>query len=197
MIDPNITKVQHQISLNARIIKNKHKAGVVWLTGLSASGKSTIAFTVEKLLYEKNYQIYALDGDNLRHGLNTDLGFSQQDREENIRRVSEVSALMSRAGFIVISSFISPFEKDRDNARKICKQAFYEIFIDANLETCEKRDPRKLYAKARKGIIKNFTGIDSPYEKPKKPDLVIKNNHNNQDESIKILENFIEEKFKA
>lgn len=147
---------------------------IIWLTGLSGSGKSTIANLIEKKLIAKARHSYLLDGDNVRHGLNKDLGFTDADRVENIRRVGETAKLMLDAGLIVITSFISPFRAERDMARSLFEQGeFIEIFVDASLEICEQRDPKGLYKKARKGEIKNFTGLDSPYEPPKNPEIVI------------------------
>jgi len=154
----------------------KQSGATLWFTGLSGSGKSTLAFTLEHLLIQKGYNSYVLDGDNIRHGLNNNLGFSDSDREENIRRVGEVSKLFADSGMIVLSSFISPFEKDRHLVRDIHQQdelPFIEVFIDTPIAICEERDPKNLYAKARRGEIKNFTGIDSPYEIPENPELVI------------------------
>ena len=154
----------------------KQSGATLWFTGLSGSGKSTLAFTLEHLLIQKGYNSYVLDGDNIRHGLNNNLGFSNSDREENIRRVGEVSKLFADSGMIVLSSFISPFEKDRHLVRDIHQQdelPFIEVFIDTPIAICEERDPKNLYVKARRGEIKNFTGIDSPYEIPENPELVI------------------------
>jgi len=152
------------------------KGVTLWFTGLSGSGKSTLAFTLEHLLIQRGYKCYVLDGDNIRHGLNNNLGFSDDDREENIRRVGEVSKLFADSGMIVLSSFISPFTRDRRMVREIHQSdelPFIEVFIDTPLDVCEERDPKKLYEKARRGEIKNFTGIDSPYEVPEHPELVI------------------------
>lgn len=154
------------------------QGATLWLTGLSGSGKSTLAFLLEHLLVEQNYKTYVLDGDNIRHGLNSNLGFSAADREENIRRVGEVSKLFADAGMIVMSSFISPFRKDRALVRRLHQQAglpFIEIFIDTPIEICEQRDPKQLYAKARRGEIGDFTGISSPYERPEAPEILISN----------------------
>jgi adenylylsulfate kinase len=159
---------------NRESIKNQ-KACTIWMSGLSGSGKSTIANLVEEKLITLGYHTYILDGDNTRMGLNKDLGFSEEARVENIRRVSEVCKLMNDAGLIVICSFISPFEKNREQAKEIIGEGFMEIFIDADLSTCETRDPKGLYKKARTGEIKEFTGISSPFENPQNA-IVLKNN---------------------
>ena len=157
-----------------RVLKNKHKPCVVWLTGLPGSGKSTVANTVEQKLFALGFKTYTLDGDNVRHGLNNDLGFTDADRVENIRRVAEVAKLMVDAGLIVITAFISPFISEREYARKIfADDEFIEVFVDAPLEVCEARDPKGLYKKARSGQLTNFTGIDSEYQKPKNPEIVL------------------------
>ena len=159
------------------------KGAVLWFTGLSGSGKSTVAREVERLLVLKKKNAYVLDGDNIRHGLNQDLGFSEGDRKENIRRLAEVTRLFCEANVITITAFISPFRKDRQKARSLnFKGRFFEIFCDTPLEICETRDPKGLYQKARAGEIKDFTGISSPYEAPKKPELVLKTGK----ESVKI-----------
>ena len=151
-----------------------HRGTCLWFTGLSGSGKSSIAREVENLLYEQGVRTYVLDGDNIRHGLNNDLGFSPEDRNENIRRIGEVSKLFVDAGIIVMTAFISPYIKDRDRARNIMEEGtFIEIYVEADLETCEERDPKGLYKKARVGEIKEFTGISAPYESPPKPELII------------------------
>ena len=170
----NIHKHHTSISRSSREKINGHKGMVLWFTGLSGSGKSTIADALEKNLHNKGYRTYLLDGDNVRHGLNQDLGFSEPDRIENIRRVSEVAKLMLDAGIFVLSSFISPFEADRAMAKSIFdKNDFIEIYVHTSLKTAEKRDPKGLYKKARAGKIPNFTGISSPYEKPRNPDILI------------------------
>jgi adenylyl-sulfate kinase len=151
------------------------KGCVVWLTGLSGSGKSTIATALASLLHDRQTLAYILDGDHLRHGLNSDLGFSAADRTENIRRVAEVAALFADAGMITITAFISPFESDRAVARtRSLPDRFIEVFVDTPLEVCERRDPKKLYEKARRGEIAEFTGISSPYEPPRSPEVVIR-----------------------
>ena len=150
------------------------KGVTLWLTGLSASGKSTIACIVEQMLLERSKHAYRLDGDNIRHGLNKNLGFSAEDRTENIRRIGEVARLFTDAGIIVIASFISPYRQDRDAVRQIMQPGeFVEVYVRVSVETAEKRDPKGLYKKARAGEIKGFTGIDDPYEPPEKPEIVI------------------------
>lgn len=152
------------------------RGATLWFTGLSGAGKSTLAFTLEHKLVKAHFKTYVLDGDNIRHGLNNNLGFSDADREENIRRVGEVSKLFADAGLIALSSFISPFKKDRRLVRQIHEDAglpFIEVYIDTPLSVCEQRDPKQLYAKARRGEISNFTGISSPYEIPENAEIVI------------------------
>jgi len=155
----------------------RQKGATVWFTGLPSSGKSTIAFTVEHALVQRGRLAYVLDGDNVRHGLNKNLGFSAEDRAENIRRIGEVAKLFADAGLICLTSFVSPYAADRDGARELHKAGelpFVEIFVDTPVELCEKRDPKGLYAKARAGQIKGFTGVDDPYEPPAAPELVLK-----------------------
>jgi bifunctional enzyme CysN/CysC len=171
---------------------NGHKGMVIWLTGISGSGKSTIANALEQDLYHKGNKTYVLDGDNIRHGLNKDLGFTDKDRVENIRRVAEVAKLMLDAGMIVIASFISPFRIERQMARSLFqKDEFKEIFISTPLKVAEKRDPKGLYKKARAGQIPNFTGISSPYEEPLQPDLVIKTDKISVNNAVKEILNLI------
>jgi bifunctional enzyme CysN/CysC len=146
---------------------------VIWLTGLSGSGKSTIAMEVEQYLFRRGFEVYVLDGDNLRHGLNKDLGFSPKDRAENIRRAGEVAHLFAQAGMIVITSFISPYRADRDKVRAMGPERFHEVYVEADVDTCIKRDPKGLYARAIKGEIPEFTGISAPYEAPNDPELLI------------------------
>lgn len=169
----NLTEVEHLLTPQGRAWRNGHYGGVVWFTGLSGSGKSTLAMRVEKRLFNKGLHVYVLDGDNVRRGLNSDLGFSPEDRTENIRRIGESAALFADAGFIVITAFISPYRSDRDRARQSAGDAFHEIYIAADLETCERRDPKGLYKRARSGEIKEFTGVSAPYEPPEGPELAV------------------------
>ncbi len=171
----NLVWHEQHLSKNDRSKIKNQKPCILWFTGLSGSGKSTIANAVEAKLYELQKHTYLLDGDNIRMGLNKGLGFSDADRVENIRRIGEVSKLFVDAGLIVLTAFISPFEKDRDMIRTLMQDGeFIEIFVDTSLETCEQRDPKGLYKKAKTGKISNFTGISSPYEKPKNAEIVIK-----------------------
>ncbi|WP_101845886.1 adenylyl-sulfate kinase [Halobacillus sp. Marseille-P3879] len=175
--------------------KNSHSSGVIWLTGLSGSGKSTIANIVNQKLYEKGLQTYVLDGDNVRHGLNKDLGFGDQDREENIRRVGEVAKLFADSGTIVLASFISPFRSDRDQIREnLAEGEFVEVFVDCPLEECENRDPKGIYKKVRNGEIPSFTGIDSPYEAPVQSELVIQTEQETAEESAEKIIQFLQDK---
>ena len=168
----NIVWHDHKITRAERSVNKNQKPWVVWFTGLSGSGKSTIANALDVALHKRGYHTCLLDGDNVRHGLCSDLGFSDNDREENIRRVGEVCKLFADAGLIVMSAFISPFTSDRRMVRKLFPAGeFIEVFMDTPLETCEERDPKGLYRKARSGEIKHFTGIDSPYEIPSHPEL--------------------------
>ena len=191
----NITRHTYAISKSDRLKNNGHQAKVIWFVGLSGSGKSTLAGNVESVLHKKGYKTYILDGDNLRLGLNSDLGFSKRDRSENIRRVAEVARLFNEAGIIVLSAFISPLESDRNQARKIIGvDNFIEVFVHCPLKICEKRDVKGLYAKARKGLLPNFTGIDSPFEPPKQPDIIIKTKAESMKISVKNILELIEPK---
>ncbi len=170
----NITWHHHSIKKDDRVKRYNQKPKIIWFTGLSGSGKSTIANALEKKLFELNYKTYLLDGDNIRHGLNSDLGFSDANRIENIRRIGEVAKLFVDSGMIVITAFISPFQKERDFVRNLVnKDEFIEVFIDTPIEICQKRDPKGLYKKALNGEIKNFTGVSSPYEKPLNPEIIL------------------------
>ncbi|MGG0719626.1 adenylyl-sulfate kinase [Robertmurraya massiliosenegalensis] len=191
----NLTWHKSTISKLERRNQNGHGSCVLWFTGLSGSGKSTIANAVSSELFRHGINEYVLDGDNIRHGLNKDLGFSEKDRTENIRRIGEVAKLFVDSGKIVTTAFISPFQSDRDQVRALFEDdEFFEIYIDCPLEECEKRDPKQLYAKARRGEIKDFTGINSPYEAPKYPDLVIHTNELTIQESVEKIVGFLQKK---
>ena len=171
--------------------QNKHKSAVLWFTGLSGSGKSTLAHAVEEKLHQQGYRTFVLDGDNVRHGLSSNLGFSEADRKENIRRIGETAKLMMEAGIVTITAFISPYKKDRASVRNLMPHGdFIEIYCKTTIEICEKRDVKGLYKKARAGVIKNYTGINSPYEAPEKPEIEIDTEKLTLSESIeKVLEN--------
>jgi len=174
---------------------NGHKSGLVWFTGLSASGKSTLAHGIEKQLYDRGIRTYVLDGDNVRHGLNANLGFGPEDRKENIRRIGEVSRLMVDAGLIVLACFISPYREDRDAVRKLfAGDNFLEVYVKCPLEECEKRDPKGQYKKARAGILTNYTGISAPYEEPESPELVIETSKLTVEEASDRILQFLSEK---
>jgi adenylylsulfate kinase len=188
----NITWHEGTVNREERHKLLEQKGCTLWFTGLSGSGKSTIAYTLEHILVQQGRLAYVLDGDNIRHGLNKNLGFSAQDREENIRRIGEVAKLFADAGAITMTSFISPYRKDRDNVRALHdagKLPFLEIHVATPIETCEERDPKGLYKKARAGQLKNFTGIDDPYEAPEKPEVVLDAaKQNPQEAALAIVE---------
>ncbi|MCQ6264168.1 adenylyl-sulfate kinase [Fictibacillus sp. WQ 8-8] len=191
----NITWHQAAVSKEDRRTQNAHHSFVIWLTGLSGSGKSTLANEVAKELFRRQVKNYVLDGDNIRHGLNNDLGFSDEDRKENIRRIGEVSKLFVDSGTVVLTAFISPFKEDRDQARQILgSDEFLEIFVKCPLEECENRDPKGLYQKARKGEIKAFTGIDSPYEEPESPEFTVDTKASTIEECTAEVISFLESK---
>jgi bifunctional enzyme CysN/CysC len=186
----NIFWTEEKITARERAVRTGHRGAVVWLTGLSGAGKSTIAQSIERDLFHRGMNTYVLDGDNIRHGLNSNLGFSPDDRVENIRRVSEVAKLMADAGTVVITAFISPYRMDRRRAREIALEGnaeFIEVFVDAPLEVCEARDPKNLYKKARAGEIREFTGIDAPYEAPDDPEIVVRTDEQTVDESVATI----------
>ena len=187
----NLSQETSFIEYEHRIKKNNHTGGIFWLTGLSGSGKSTIAKYCEKQLFQLNKQVVVLDGDNIRKGLCNDLKFSIEDRSENIRRVSELALLFAKTGVIIITAFISPLKKDRKFAKEIGNDFFQLIHISTPIETCLKRDPKGLYKKAKTGEIKNFTGINSPYESPTSPNLSIDTTSQSIQESSTQLTNFI------
>ncbi len=180
----NLADVDERVTREAREARNGHPGGVLWLTGLSGAGKSTLASELERRLFEAGYQVTKLDGDDLRHGLNANLGFSPEDRAENIRRVGEVAALFARNGFLVLTAFISPYRADRDRARQAVGARFHEVHVSADVAACEARDPRGLYKKARAGEIRDFTGISAPYEPPESCELVIDTQIQSVDESL-------------
>jgi adenylylsulfate kinase len=186
----NITWHHAEIAKDDRERLNAHRAAVIWFTGLSASGKSTLAHKVENSLFEQGCRTFVLDGDNIRHGLNKDLGFSPEDRVENIRRIGEVAKLFTDAGVIAMTAFISPYRADRDKARAIAGDGnFVEVYVKCDLAVCEQRDPKGLYKKARAGQILEFTGISAPYEEPLNPELVIDTSTESLDESArKVLD---------
>lgn len=183
--DASITKKEYQQ-------KNNHTSGIIWLTGLSGSGKSTIANAAARELFEQGYQVTVLDGDNVRHGLNKDLGFSDDDRKENIRRIGEVAKLFVEQGTIVITAFISPFQEDRHIVRQLVEDGeFHEVFVKCDLNVCEERDPKGLYKKARNGEIPFFTGIDSPYEEPATPELILDTGELSREKSKQSLVDYV------
>lgn len=176
------------ITRQQRQEKNKHRSFVLWFTGLSGSGKSTLANAVEKELFSMDYNVTALDGDNVRHGLCSDLGFTEEDRNENMRRVGEVAKLFVESGAIVLASFVSPYRQDREKVRsRLPHGDFYEVYCQCDLEVCEERDPKGLYARARKGEIANFTGISAPYEEPIKPDMTVNTSKLSIDEEVEQI----------
>ena len=187
------TKLGKKIDLLQRTIKFNQKPFIVWFTGLSGSGKTTLAIALEKYLFERNKLVYILDGDVMRLGLNQDLGFSEKDRRENIRRVGEVARLFADAAFYVIAAFISPYRADRDKIRNSCGTIpFIEIYLDVPLQVCEERDTKGLYKKARQNIIPDFTGISSPYEVPENPELLIQTDHYNVDDCVNKITSYLE-----
>jgi adenylylsulfate kinase len=185
------------VTRSMRNQKNKHASFVFWFTGLSGSGKSTIANKLEQVLFQKQLQTYTLDGDNIRSGINKGLSFTPEDRQENLRRIGEIAKIFVDSGIITIAAFVSPLEVDRKLVRDIVgKTDFIEIFVDTSLEECERRDIKGLYKRARAGEIKNFTGIDSPYERPLNPDIVIKTEFETEEEAVQKIISFMEDKLK-
>lgn len=189
-MDKNIQKQEYEITKEMRRDRKNHSSFILWFTGLSGSGKSTLAREVETELFNQNKSTYVLDGDNIRFGINKDLGFSKEDRVENIRRIGEVSKLFVDSGTIVLSAFISPYQKDRQIVKSLVEvDEFIEVYVKCPLEICESRDVKGLYKKARDGIIKGFTGIDDPYEEPINPQIIVETNNLNIEESTtKIVE---------
>jgi len=195
MKTPNTIYHNATVTRQRREKLNNHKSVVIWFTGLSGSGKSTLAHSVEEELHKLACRTFVLDGDNVRHGLSSNLTFSNEDRKENIRRIGEAAKLMIEAGVIAITAFISPFRKDRDTVRELLsKDDFIEIYCNASLEICESRDVKGLYKRARAGEIKNYTGIDSPYEEPTKPELVINTGDEPLEESVTKVIDYLKSK---
>ncbi|HWP65537.1 MAG TPA: adenylyl-sulfate kinase [Candidatus Limnocylindria bacterium] len=191
----NIVWHQGAVTREDREQLNGHKGCTVWLTGLSGSGKSTIAVDLEKRLCERGVRAYILDGDNIRHGLNKNLGFSPEDRTENIRRIGEVAKLFTDAGTVTITAFISPYRADRDQVRALMKNGdFIEVYVDCPVEVCEQRDVKGLYKKARAGEIREFTGISAPYEPPNSPELTIKTSQQSVEESSMQILRYLEQR---
>jgi adenylylsulfate kinase len=193
----NIIPHSYQVSKEDRQSNNKHNSFLMWFTGLSGSGKSTIANAVEQELYKQGIKTYTLDGDNIRRGINRDLTFTPEDRTENIRRIAEISNLLVDSGSVVLAAFVSPYKKDRENIKNIVKDVnFVEIFINTSIEECERRDVKGLYKKARAGEIKNMTGISAPYMIPENPDIEIKTEEQTIEQSVKSIIDYIKPKLK-
>jgi bifunctional enzyme CysN/CysC len=191
-VSGDLVPVHHQVATSERDARAGHRGAIVWLTGLSGAGKSTLALALERRLFDLGWNVYTLDGDNVRTGLNADLGFSPEDRQENIRRVGEVAALFADAGMVCVTAFISPYRDERARARAAAGgRPFLEVWVRSPLEECERRDPKGLYRKARAGAIKGFTGIDSPYEPPEAADLVIDTQHFDVEKSTRLLLDFV------
>ncbi|MCZ2206709.1 adenylyl-sulfate kinase [Cylindrospermopsis raciborskii] len=195
MKSTNIHYTKHLISPYDRYLKNGHKSGILWFTGLSGAGKTTLALKLEQTLFEKGWSTFVLDGDSVRHGLCSDLGFSASDRSENIRRLGEVAKLFAESGCLVITAFISPYRNDREQVRRLAGDLFHEVYIATPLELCEQRDPQGLYLKARSGEIDGFTGISAPYEPPNSPDLWVETSELTVEESLEQLLKYVENKF--
>jgi adenylylsulfate kinase len=191
----NVVWHDHRVTKTERRTLNNHGSCVVWFTGLPSSGKSTIASEIEHHLYNRGIRTYLLDGDNVRHGLNSNLGFSPEDREENIRRIGEVARLYVDAGMITFVAFISPYRKDREKARNLLEDGeFIEVYVKCPVEVCEQRDPKGLYQKAKQGEIKEFTGVSAPYEEPLDPEIVLETDRFTVKESAQKIVEFLEKK---
>lgn len=191
----NIVWHESSISKSERRLKNKHHSFILWFTGLSASGKSSIANSLARALFEEGNQTFVLDGDNIRHGLNKDLGFDEDARKENIRRIGEVSKLFVESGQIVLTAFISPYKEDRNVVRALVEEGeFIEVYVKCSVEECERRDPKGLYRKARNEEIKNFTGISAPYEAPENPEIVVNSEKYSIEECTQQVINFLTDK---
>jgi len=193
----NLFPTQSSVTKAQREALMKQRAKVIWFTGLSGSGKSTLAVQLEAYLHQHGYKTFLLDGDTIRTGLNKDLSFTDDGRVENIRRIGEVTKLLLDAGIIVLSAFISPFRADRDQVKHIVgEEKYIEVFVDAPLEVCEQRDVKGLYKKARAGEVKNFTGIDSPYEVPQHPDVIVHTNEVSVEQALALLVEYVEPRIK-
>ncbi len=191
----NIIRHNYHVTKQQRQQLNNHQSFLIWFTGLSGSGKSTLANALEERLYEKGIKTYALDGDNIRKGINKDLTFAPQDRTENIRRIAEIAHLFIDSGTVVLGAFVSPYKKDRENIASIVGNSnFVEVFVNTSIEECEKRDVKGLYKKARKGEIKDFTGINAPYESPENPDVEVITDHLSIDEAVEKIYQVIKQK---
>ncbi|GAB1155885.1 MULTISPECIES: adenylyl-sulfate kinase [Paenibacillus] len=189
----NITWQQSSLSRHARELHNGHRSRALWFTGLSGAGKSSLAFALEQHLHVRGVRCYVLDGDNVRHGLNRDLGFTSEDRQENLRRIGEVAKLMVDAGLLVLSAFISPHAQDREMVRQLFEpEDFIEIYVQCSIEECERRDPKGLYKKARSGDIPHFTGISAPYDVPEDPSLIIDTEQLPLDEAVQKIVQYLE-----
>ena len=190
----NITWHDSEVTKAERQERNGHKSVVIWFTGLSGSGKSTVSVALEKALFEQKITSYRLDGDNIRHGLNKNLGFSPEDRKENTRRIGEVGKLMVDAGVVTMTAFISPYEEDRNIVRDILEDGeFIEVYTKCSLDECEARDPKGLYKKARSGEIKEFTGINAPYEEPSNPEIIIDTEQHSVEEAVEEIVAYLKE----
>lgn len=198
MTQQNVTNIKWhhgKVTKEDRVKLMRQRGFTIWLTGLSGAGKSTIAVNLERSLLENGHQTYILDGDNIRHGLNKNLGFSPEDRAENIRRIGEVAKLFTDANIVTITAFISPYRQDRDNVRKLLKHGeFVEVYVKCPVEKCEQRDTKGLYKKARAGEVKEFTGISAPYEEPLNPELTIDTSNMSVEESTRAIISYLEEK---
>lgn len=191
----HLVPVVHKLTAEDRARRYGHSGGVIWMTGFSASGKSTLAMALEQRLMGLGYACYVLDGDNVRNGLNANLGFSPDDRRENIRRVGEVAALFADAGLLCITAFISPYAEDRLMARNACRKPFHEVHVAANLEICESRDPKGLYRKARSGELRDFTGVSAPYEMPDRCELTLETSDNSIEICLDVLVSYVQRHF--
>lgn len=197
VLEKSTNVVWHEQSLTKenRRKQNGHNSFVIWFTGLSGSGKSTLANALASRLFHDNVRNYVLDGDNVRHGLNKDLGFSESDRTENIRRIGEVSKLFVDSGQVVLTAFISPFQADRKLVRDLLgEKEFIEVYVKCSIDTCEERDPKGLYVKARQGLIKDFTGINSPYEEPVNPEIVVESDRTTIEESVEQVIQYLKQR---